>query len=537
MYIEPNTNIKLLKNVPLDNSYSNTIYFADKSSQIVYFSSKVKHNLANYTYQRVNKGSMRVGLSADKCYDCNYLMFQNTSYGSKWFYAFITSVEYINNEVCEIRFEIDVMQTWFYSCTLKQCFVEREHSETDNVGDNIQPEPVNVGEYVVSDYSKLTAMNDSVIVVAIVDVDGGSNGELYDGIYGGAQLWAYQASDIVSINSKIDSYKEKPESILSIYMCPALFIQDVPTGGKKLLYGAGATPNIVSTDQLNDNADFQGYVPKNKKLYTYPYNYFNLDNANGNSLPLRYEFFDNLTPVVEITGVITQPVKCVARPCSYKGVPSQTELGGYTTLNSESISLESYPICSWNTDTWSQFVAQQSVPIALSVISGAGTTSANVAMANMMNARSVHPLSENEQSDKNKLAVSGGILSSVCSTMSTIYSASIASDICRGSFNNGGVNFSNNKQQFFKSRVHITKNHCEAIDNFFSAFGYKTNLIKTPNISSRPHWNYVKTINCTIVGEAPSDDIATICGIFNNGITFWKNGDEVGNYNLDNSPV
>ena len=62
-------------------------------------------------------------------------------------------------------------------------------------------------------------------------------------------------------------------------------------------------------------------------------------------------------------------------------------------------------------------------------------------------------------------------------------------------------------------------------------------MIKTPNINSRPHWNYVKTINCVIVGEAPSDDIATICGIFNNGITFWKNGDEVGNYNLDNSPV
>ena len=155
MYIEPNTNIKLLKNVPLDNSYSNTIYFTDKSSQIAYFSTKVKHNLTNYTYQRVNKGSMRVGLSADKCYECNYLMFQNTSYGSKWFYAFITSVEYVNNEVCEIRFEIDVIQTWFYSCTLKQCFVEREHSETDNVGDNIQPEPVNVGEYVVSDYSQI----------------------------------------------------------------------------------------------------------------------------------------------------------------------------------------------------------------------------------------------------------------------------------------------------------------------------------------------------------------------------------------------
>ena len=26
-----------------------------------------------------------------------------------------------------------------------------------------------------------------------------------------------------------------------------------------------------------------------------------------------------------------------------------------------------------------------------------------------------------------------------------------------------------------------------------------------------------------------------ICKIFDNGITFWKNGNEIGNYSLDNS--
>ena len=54
-------------------------------------------------------------------------------------------------------------------------------------------------------------------------------------------------------------------------------------------------------------------------------------------------------------------------------------------------------------------------------------------------------------------------------------------------------------------------------------------------MSSRPHWNYTKTVDCTIVGGAPGDDIALIESYFNRGITFWKHPDEVGNYSLDNS--
>lgn len=92
---------------------------------------------------------MRVGLSADACYDCNYLMFQNSGFGSKWFYAFITSVEYVNNAVTEISFEIDVMQTWFFNYSVGECFIEREHSASDEIGENLVPETVNVGEYVL----------------------------------------------------------------------------------------------------------------------------------------------------------------------------------------------------------------------------------------------------------------------------------------------------------------------------------------------------------------------------------------------------
>ena len=73
MYIAPNTTIKILKNVPLDPTYDHTIYFSPDSSgntaQYNYFITKAKYTLTENTYQRVNKGKIRVGIEADNLYD------------------------------------------------------------------------------------------------------------------------------------------------------------------------------------------------------------------------------------------------------------------------------------------------------------------------------------------------------------------------------------------------------------------------------------------------------------------------------------
>ena len=160
MYIEPNTNIRILKDVPLDTTYDHTIYFSSATAQTNYFAGLTKYNLNNQTYQRVKRGYARVQRKAEDLYDCNYMMFQNSAYGNKWFYAFITSVEYVNNVTSEITFEIDDIQSWFFDFTLDQCFVEREHTITDNIGEHIEPESVEMGEYVFNDYKPIIYMKD-----------------------------------------------------------------------------------------------------------------------------------------------------------------------------------------------------------------------------------------------------------------------------------------------------------------------------------------------------------------------------------------
>ena len=45
-------------------------------------------------------------------------------------------------------------------------------------------------------------------------------------------------------------------------------------------------------------------------------------------------------------------------------------------------------------------------------------------------------------------------------------------------------------------------------------FGYAQHIVATPNIHARPHYTYVKTIDCNIVGTCPSDDLEKISNIF-----------------------
>lgn len=146
MYIQPDSDVYLLRGVPLDNSYSDTIYFADKVFQQNHFLSYINKYFPRQTYQRVNKGAIRLQIKADDIYNYNYMMFRNTAYGSKWFYAFITSVDYINDNTSQINYELDVMQTWAFDYRLEASYVEREHSAGDNIGDNIAPEPIDLGQ-------------------------------------------------------------------------------------------------------------------------------------------------------------------------------------------------------------------------------------------------------------------------------------------------------------------------------------------------------------------------------------------------------
>ena len=530
MAIEPNTTIKIYANVPLDINQDRSIAWANITEQNTYFhggeSGILVKTYANSTYQRVRKGVMRIEETADFLYDCNYLAFQNTNYGNKWFYAFITSVEYVNDITSEITFEIDELQTWYFDMTLQPCIVERCHTTTDVIGEHIEPEPVTLGEYVfnikrnpetqavMDSYAPITALSDLCVIVSIVDTENHIvGGKYYDGIYGGCTLKAFNHSDITHINALIEHYMVIPDSIVSIYMCPSALVRSggIPDGGYDIPSGMLVNPTTILKDAITTNDHLDGYNPRNNKLYTYPYKYYQVDNSNGSVLKLRYEFFVGNRPAMEVCGCITQPCEIMLRPFQYKN-SSTTAQVFQQTLNTETLSLTSFPVCSWSTDGFQAWLVNKGIPYGIHAVGDL----LNVAMG----AGSLSP---------------GGLVNGV---MDTYYSAKTEGqqDIIRGNFSNSGANCATGRQQFYGGRCSITAEYAKIIDDFFDKYGYTCMRLQTPNLRARPHWSYVKTRDCALTGNLPATSKQSIKEYFNKGITFWKVPSEVGNYSLSNTP-
>ena len=511
MYIQPTTNIRLLKGVPLDTTYDHTIYFASKSAQYNYFVGLQKYNLTNYTYQRVKKGVARVGIKADNLYDCNYMMFQNTAYGDKWFYAFITAVEFVNNECAEIYFELDVMQTWFFDCEPDYCFVEREHPVSDQIGEHYEPESVNTGEYVFNDFgSLLSSITPMAVIIMVNDNSKAPDGNLYDGIYGGCSLHAFNASDASTITGFLDTYNQKPEAVVAMYMCPVIAVgQAIPSGeGVNVTKSSSCYSTVVNVAKITENMTINGYKPKCKKLYTYPYNFYSV-NAGRQSGIYRYELFEDLLPQFKVLIPISYPVQVALRPMYYKGCKD-------VALTTETLTLTDYPLCSWSTDAFRAWLAQNSLPIT--------TTAITSGLSIGLGASELVP----------KGAGTKGV-NQAGNLLMQGYQASIKADITRGNVFSGSVEVASGTKNFYGGRCSITAEYAKMIDDYFYMFGYAVNRCKKPNRNSRPHWNYVKTVGATVTGSVPADDMRKICDIYDSGITFWKNGSEVGQYNLDNT--
>lgn len=74
------------------------------------------------------------------------------------------------------------------------------------------------------------------------------------------------------------------------------------------------------------------------------------------------------------------------------------------------------------------------------------------------------------------------------------------------------------------------------LTNYFKMFGYKVNKLEVPNTKSRQYYNYIKTVDANIIGNIPSNDLNTIKGIFDKGVTIWHTAN-VGDYSVNNVEV
>jgi hypothetical protein len=503
MAFTPNSVVYLL-DTPLDNTYKNQLYFSSLSAQQGYFKSVIKHSFNDVTYQRKDN-SMRVRKHIDDLWNCNYVMYQNANFSNKWFYAFITKMEYVNENTSEIFIETDVYQTWLFNCTLKDSFVIREHVMNDAKGQNLVDEGLEIGEYKLRSYQGTNLLSDITFVVALT-MDSENNGgeNLYGEVYSGLTYYAYSKSAIGAMADMLETLVSsgKGDAVQFIFTIPSAFLS--VTTGK---IPSNSNVNVLSWDYTDTLTDIDGYTPKNNKLFNYPYNLFYVSNNQGSSAEYRFEDFGQLHASFKILGCISPNPTIMLCPQNYKG-----QLG---YVQEYGLSMGGYPLCSWSNDVYGAWLAQNSASLGLNAVSsalqiGVGAYTGNVGMA------------------------SSGAMGAF-NQMAQIYQHSIQPPQARGNTNGGTVNTSNNRQDFFMSHMTIKKEFAQRIDDFFTMYGYKVNTVKVPNVSGRPRWNYVQTVDINIDGAIPSNDMRRLKQMYNEGVTLWKSVSYFGDYSGDNN--
>ena len=90
--------------------------------------------------------------------------------------------------------------------------------------------------------------------------------------------------------------------------------------------------------------------------------------------------------------------------------------------------------------------------------------------------------------------------------------------------------FRNISARFIANKTSFKFEYAKIIDDYFSMFGYKINIVKVPNITGRRNWNNKKTIDCNFDGDIPQTDLNIIKTMFNNGVTLWHNPSTMYNY-------
>ena len=98
------------------------------------------------------------------------------------------------------------------------------------------------------------------------------------------------------------------------------------------------------------------------------------------------------------------------------------------------------------------------------------------------------------------------------------------------------VLFNTNNKDFQIYKITISPGYARRLDSFFDMYGYKVLRFGEPHLTSRPSYNFIKTVQCNATGSVPFNAMSEIKNIYNNGICFWKSLANVGNYSLANRP-
>ncbi len=505
-----NSNIIIAKGIKLDKSYMNCLTLSNDELLNVLNSSRHYVAIANnFSFIRSN-GRISTPFTYQQCLTCNYMAFQNPDYDNKWFFAWIDNAVYKGDRCTEIEYTIDHFSTWYGYWNVSNCLVEREHAVDDTVGANTYPEPVQLGaDYVCTNTGifKLGDTGNSTMYWGML-VTGGSDKEsptysdisVYNGVVSGLHaVMGIPCTDTAAIMSLVKPYIENgvENRIVRMFQYPRLLGDAV-----------SATTAWSGSMEVPANTDLDGYVPKNKKLLTFPYKFLRLSTSDGDSIDLHFELFNDGSIILRGTLFPTSQFK--AYPYNYGGVENDY---------SKSVFINTDVEVAWTGDAYKQWLANSKVSEGLGfAVKTVGNIGQIVAGGTTGNAAMI-------------AAGTIGLGESVVSVANDVSIARNQSSKVHGSQNGNGLAIAEGSYGFMVQVMSIRSEYAKIIDEFFDKYGYATNRYKIPNLTGNDK-NYVKISSDSVIGygDVPAADMNIINDVFRKGVTLYHSHDSIGTF-------
>lgn len=563
MNITPDTNIRLLKcPIKLDNK--NQITFTNVTAQTNYFLSLSHLEVEGSYYQRKDS-SIYYPAIYDDLIEYSYVMYQNENYSNKWFYAFITGMEYLNDNTTKISIITDSFQTWQFDITYKESFVEREMIDiaADVPGANLVPENLETGEYKIASTTDVTGLspvyvwaysNNKITMInpttptSTHEFDlGNTSAHNINGIFTSVYYLVATNETAYGHISTCLSLNNQSEYVVAHFSVPSLAIS-TGTNGNAIDFTSGTSGYTVAgmyelagkatptTKTLNSTpTSLDGYTPVNAKVRQYPYVYVGFNPPQGNSKVYRYENFTNGTPSFKFISEINPNPSVYMIPQNYRG-----KTGDNTN---DSATLNGYPQIASKVDVYNSWLAENSGIISVQQKQAYTNTMFDIAGGTVGLIGNIASSAAN--SDFGGL---GGVASGALNMYKTAYNydyyiaminaqkekqAMLPDNVTMGGSNATLLGYELMDNNIF-TRYNIKYQFASRIDKYFSMFGYQMNDVRIPHINNRPYWNYVKTQGINIIGNIPNEDLEIIKALFNSGITLWHTTDHFLDYSQNN---
>ena len=557
--LQSNT-FQLLSGIPITPTQQ--LYFNSTAERDAYFDSHVIWTFTDMKFVREHR-ALKVALNVETLEAANYMRFRNNAYNGIWMYCSIDRVEYMNPNASLIYFTIDAWQTYFMNVEIRDCDIAREHVPVGSAYNyNTVAEGVDYGDYVINSEQVYTldSKDEVTTYVIISTINLVNSGGTVDNpvIYGawGNEIQGlptaceidYLDATTASISTFFQTIADYPwiaQGIISIFPFPADFIPKAGTTmtATGLVIGR-VHGNISGGGKRIIEQAWKSMFPafSQGKLYCYPHSFIEIVVDDGTSLIIKPELLesDNLQLVcngccIPIGQVLVAVANYAGNDAGATGTDSLFGSVLFSGFPSFPVQNDQYTVAKQQAISTYELIHQQNwknmeigaITSAFSTIAGGAIAGDDGGMAGIAG------------------ALAGGINWAGNQVMSIVNEQQAAArdrqkiDQMQGSVtlsgqqSNGAQALLMTMSQGLSVRIRawcLKPEFQQKLEQYFDAFGYKSNRIGVPNMDNRPRYNYVRCNSVNIYGNIPQEHLSTIRNMFLNGVTFWHDHDNVGTY-------